>query len=69
MSRPGLDLDYQPLLHPVLKVPTPFALCQAVPAPRGFCGRIFLSILPTRHRQPHDVKKKVKFFPFPSILR
>ena len=68
MSRPGLDLDYQPLLHPVLKVPTPFTLCQAVPAPRGFCGLI-LSILPTRHRQPHDVKKKVKFFPFPSILR
>ena len=69
MSRPGLDLDYQPP-STVLKVPTPFALCQAVPAPRGFCGLIFLSrILPTRHRQPHDVKKKVKFFPFPSILR
>ena len=70
LAGPGLRLPAP--LYPVLKVPTPFALCQAVPAPRGFCSLLFLSILPTRHRQSHDVKKKVKkvkFFPFPSILR
>ena len=47
----------------------PFTLRQTAQAARGRCSLFVLSILPTRARKSNDCKKKVKFYPFPAILR
>ena len=41
----------------------------APPAARGRCNLFLSAILPTKDRRPIDPAKKIKFYPFPGILR
>ena len=50
--------------------PAPCSLCQTVPAARRGCWSImFLSVFPTRTQRSNGSKTKIKFFPFPALLR
>ena len=41
----------------------------AAPAARGRCNLFLSTILPTKDRRPIDPASKIKFYPFPGILR